>query len=83
MTKTPKPGKAETIAATDDARTKNTLRHSYRVLSDSEKRQMDEIKDIGQAFLDLCDRLPQGRALSISRTKIEEAVMWAVKGLTE
>lgn len=75
------------IKATDDARTDNTVRHKYRVLTDLEKQLMDEVKDRGQALLDAIQAFEEmgsaGRECAIARTKTEEAVMWAVKGLTK
>jgi hypothetical protein len=60
----------------------NVLRHEYRVLTDEEKFLMQAIKDTGMNFLQLIDRIGASRELSISKTKIEEAVMWAVKHVT-
>lgn len=72
----------DTIKSTDDARVENSpVRHAYRTLTDIEKRRMSAIKDLGDAFLSEISG-DQGREFSIARTKIEEAVMWAVKGLT-
>ncbi|MET4128395.1 hypothetical protein [Roseovarius sp. MBR-6] len=72
----------DTIPSTDDARVANSpVRHAYRVLSEAEKAQMAAIKDLGEAFLDALAP-HQGREFAIARTKIEEAVMWAVKGIT-
>ena len=72
-----------TIPGTDDARVANSpMRHAYRVLSDEEKAQMAAIKDLGQRFLDVLDGLGHSRETSLARTKIEEAVMWAVKHVT-
>ncbi|WPJ67960.1 hypothetical protein AUSSIE_37 [Sinorhizobium phage Aussie] len=74
---------AKTVDAAGDGRTvNNVMRHEYRVLSDSEKALMKELKDAGAAFLTLCDRVGPGRETSLAKTKVEEAVMWAVKGLT-
>ncbi|KPN64681.1 hypothetical protein SAMN04488527_1627 [Aliiroseovarius crassostreae] len=71
------------INSTDDARADNSpMRHSYRVLSDEEKQLVEEIKDKGQALLDLINRCGGSRELSLARTKTEEAVMWAVKHVT-
>ncbi|KJS45888.1 MAG: hypothetical protein VR71_00005 [Roseovarius sp. BRH_c41] len=72
---------AETIKSTDDTRVENSpVRHSYRKLGDIEKARVEAIKDIGQRFLDEI-AADQGREFSLARTKIEEAVMWAVKGV--
>ena len=72
------------VDSASDARTvNNTLRHQYRVLSEDEKRSMTDIKDAGELFLSIVSKLtPHGRERSIAITKIEEAVMWSVKGLT-
>ncbi|WP_417726183.1 hypothetical protein [Roseovarius sp.] len=73
---------SETIKSTDDARVANSpLRHAYRTLSDSEKAKVEAIKDMGQRFLGEI-AANQGREFALARTKIEEAVMWAVKGVT-
>lgn len=72
------------VDSTSDNRTvNNTMRHAYRVLSDSEKALMQEVKDIGLKLHDVIDRIGQNREVSLAKTKIEEAVMWAVKGLTK
>lgn len=83
--------KVEKVSSESDARTvNNDVRHAYRVLSDDEKKAMVEIKDAGQAFLDLMTshfgRTPDGRyssrELSLAQTNLEQAVMWAVKHVT-
>ena len=67
----------------DERTVNNDVRHQYRVLTSDEKSVMVAIKDLGAEFLALIDeRTPKGREASIAKTKIEEAVMWAVKGLT-
>lgn len=73
----------ERVDSTSDRRTiNNTMRHAYRVLSDEEKAAMQKIKDDGLLFHDLVAGLGNSRELSIAKTKIEEAVMWAVKHIT-
>jgi ribonucleotide reductase beta subunit family protein with ferritin-like domain len=70
-------------SASDERTINNDVRHQYRVLSADEKRTMIIIKDKGLDFLTFLDQfVPKGREASIAKTKIEEAVMWAVKGLT-
>lgn len=76
------------VERTSDQRTVNNVgRHQYRVLNDREKEQMKSIDDAGAGFLELLDFIAvQGsnsRELSLARTKVEEAVMWAVKHVTK
>lgn len=74
---------AEQVQSTSDERTvNNVMRHAYRVLTDVEKAQMQTIKDRGLEFFTMMDQLGQSRELSLAKTKIEEAVMWAVKHIT-
>jgi hypothetical protein len=71
------------VNSTSDNRTvNNVMRHAYRVLSDDEKAAMQKIKDDGLAFHEFIASLGQSRELSVSKTKVEEAVMWAVKHIT-
>lgn len=69
-------------SASDDRTANNAVRHQYWVLSDAEKASMVAIKDKGAEFLALFDNLGASRELSLARTKVEEAVMWAVKHIT-
>lgn len=80
------------VASTSDARTcNNVMRHEYRILSELEKQQMQQLKDMGLAFYHLLhaiggtdtngDRLGS-RHLALAGTAIEEAVMWGVKHIT-
>jgi hypothetical protein len=72
-----------TVSSTSDDRTiNNVMRHGYRVLSDEEKATMQKLKDDGLAFWEMLDGIGQSRELSLAKTKIEEAVMWAVKHVT-
>ncbi len=74
----------ETVESTSDQRTvNNTMLHAYRVLSDEEKAQMQSIRDVGLHFHSLVGSIGESRELSIAKTKIEEAVMWAVKHVTK
>lgn len=60
----------------------NVMRHEYRGLTNEEKDQMELIKDLGISFWEAVDRIGDSREISVSLTKIEEAVMWATKHLT-
>lgn len=74
-------------SASDDRTANNAVRHAYRVLTDNEKADMTAIKDIGADFLRGIDTVAShgsdSRELSLARTKVEEAVMWAVKHITK
>jgi hypothetical protein len=64
----------------------NLMRHQYRELNAIDQARMQEVKDMGLrfvAYLEACGlgRTPN-REFALARTKIEEAVMWAVKGIT-
>jgi hypothetical protein len=70
-------------STSDDRVSNNVMRHEYRTLSASEKEQMRQLKDLGLEFFKLCDSVGTSRELSLAKTKIEEAVMWAVKHVTK
>ena len=82
----------DAIPSTDDARVANSpIRHQYRALTEAEKGSVTRIKDLGEQFLielriagghGTSDGRMASRELSIAQTKIEEAVMWAVKHVT-
>lgn len=61
----------------------NVVRHEYRILSDAEKDQMKKLKDMGLGFIEYCDSVGASREMSLAKTKMEEAVMWAVKHVTK
>lgn len=74
---------SEEFSSTDDKRTaNNAVRHQYRKLSADEKVVIERMKDLGAEFIELCASAGDSRELSIAKTKIEEAVMWAVKHVT-
>lgn len=71
------------VPSTSDERVvNNAVRHQYRVLSESEKANVQLIKDHGLGLLDLVGSMGNSREISLAKTKIEEAVMWAVKHIT-
>ena len=73
----------EALDAVSDERTKNNYgRHQYRPLTDEEKQKVSDVKDATHDFGELLDSLPPSRERSIAITKLEEASMWAVRGLT-
>ncbi len=81
-----------TIDSTSDQRTaNNAVRHTYRTLTDAEKAQMQEVKDMGAAFIGKLHEIggtdPAGdrlasRDLALAQTHAEDAVMRAVRHIT-
>ena len=69
-------------SASDERVVNNTMRHQYRVLELDEKANMAAVKTMGLDFHTFVDDLGGSRELSLAKTKIEEAVMWAVKHIT-
>lgn len=73
----------EVDSASDNRTANNAVRHQYRVLTEPEKLAMVAIKDAGAALLNTFDRFcAPGRETALARTNAEQAVMWAVKGIT-
>lgn len=72
----------EIDSRSDDRTANNAVRHKYRVLSDEEKQQMLELKDLGAAFIEKCNEIGRSRELSLAITNAEQATMWAVKHVT-
>jgi len=71
------------LESTDDKRTSNNvMRHKYRELNPLEKGQMEMVKDLSLTLYDYIDSIGKSRELSIAKTKVEEATMWAVKHIT-
>ena len=67
----------------NDRTANNAVRHTYRILTDAEKQQMVDLKDIGAAFIAKCQEIGGSRELSLAITNAEQAVMWAVKHVTK
>lgn len=87
----------ERVGSTSDERTaNNVMRHEYRILSEEEKLQMQDIKDLGAAFIATLHRIgrttpPSSKGeplrmgspeLALSHREVEVAVFWAVKHIT-
>jgi hypothetical protein len=80
---------AETVESTSDERVvNNSTRQQYRVLSDDEKEQVDRFKQLGADFIDDCAVLRDSetqaaREFELAITHMEDAVMRAVRGVTQ
>jgi hypothetical protein len=66
----------------DPASRANAMRHVYHVLSDEDDKKMREVKLYGKELYALIESLGSSREVSLALTRVEEAVMWAVKHLT-
>ena len=64
----------------------STFRTTYRPLLPDEQERVEQIKDAAERLeLLMIGGRPYGggeRELALARTKLEEALMWAVKGVT-
>ena len=69
-------------STSDDRTANNVVRHTYRILSDEEKQQITDLKDLGAAFIAKCNDTGRSRELSLAITNLEQAVFWAVKHVT-
>lgn len=58
------------------------FRPTHRELTDAEKAMVDAIKRDASTLGELLCRCAPNREISLAKTKLEEAVMWAVKGIT-
>jgi len=77
-----------TFNSTDPQRVNvSGVRHKYRELTAAERDAVDALKNAGQRFWDIVEaqaieRAGQARSYALAKTKVEEAVMWAVHGVT-
>ena len=64
----------------------DTYRKAYRPLTDLEKESMEKIKVKAEELETLFDEINNpniGREIALAKTKLEETIMWAIKGLTK
>ncbi len=52
-----------------------------RQLTGNQVERIASIEDAANGLLEILDLQVQSREISLAKTKIEEAVMWAVKGI--
>jgi len=67
----------------------DTFRKEYTPLSDEQKEHMSVIKNSAELLLESFnnavptdERSERSRCMAIARTNLEQAIMWAVKGVT-
>lgn len=67
----------------DEPQAVSRFRPRYRALTEEEVLLHDRIKGGASMLEAMFEQVPDGREKSIAMTKLEEAVMWIVKGLTK
>ena len=65
----------------------DTFRKEYNPLTVEQKEWMNQVKDKAQELLTLIDRprvadFKGNREIAVAKTNLEQAIMWAVKGIT-
>ncbi|MCR9218932.1 MAG: hypothetical protein NXI21_01780 [Alphaproteobacteria bacterium] len=58
------------------------FREEHRPLTEAERRLVDAVKATAADLEELIDACGPGREAALALTKLEEAVMWAVKAVT-
>lgn len=60
----------------------DVMRSTYRELTDAEKEVAARIKGLGNELHNAFGEAGVSREISLAKTKLEEAVMWAIKHVT-
>lgn len=67
----------------------DTFRKEYKPLTDEQKEHMNVVKNTAELLLESFnnavpaeERSERSRCMAVARTNLEQAVMWAVKGIT-
>lgn len=60
----------------------DVMRNKYKELTEDDKRQMRELKDMAEGLHNYIEGLGASRSISIAKTKLEEMVMWATKHIS-
>lgn len=60
----------------------SVFRQEYRELTEEEKQRVLDIKTKAEELYELFDASTSPREMALAKTKLEESVMWAVKGVT-
>lgn len=65
----------------------STFRTKYRQLSEDERFRIEQIKIAAEVLEEHFEKASmdgaKDRHIALAKTKLEEAVMWAVKGVTD
>jgi hypothetical protein len=62
----------------------NPFRKEYKPLDETQKARIEQIKDEAAKLYESFDwALADQRMIALAKTNLEQAVMWAVKGITK
>lgn len=61
--------------------TREETRNQPRPMSHEQRMAVDEISNLENDFITLCNKLGKSRELSLAITNMEQASMWAVRHL--
>ena len=62
----------------------DVFRKEYKPLDESQKMRIEQIKNEAEKLYDSFDwALGDKRMLALAKTNLEQAVMWAIKGVTQ
>lgn len=65
----------------------DVFRKKYQPLTDIQKIKMEEVNELAEKLYDYisysCINENNGREISVAKTNLETAIMWAVKGITK
>ncbi len=61
------------------------MHQRHRIIASEDKARISSIKEIGRAFVNSCNTFSHHapRESALAKTKMEEAVMWAIKGIAK
>lgn len=54
---------------------------SHHKPDENDQKNIENLRNAFKDFAYIIDRVPDGRAKSLAQTKLEECLMWAVKGI--
>lgn len=60
----------------------DVMRKEYRKLTEAEVEQVATLKSMGAGLHHWIGLLGESREVSLAQTRVEEAIMWAVKHIT-
>lgn len=60
----------------------DVMRMNQTPLTEEQKEMIKEVKDVANGLHDYLSKFASNREMALAKTKLEECVMWAVKGIS-